>query len=268
MTSHQNKDALDQALSESLGANEAKPDFDKFFHDHKGAVESLGVQTDPGQSFDDLIARFFGRLAHMFRLMRVPAGLCLLLVFIGIWSYGPYGNSVAWAEVGQKMEMVQQVQFYKFAFKNGVPRGTKPSDFTKGTYRYGQIESFYADGTRLIDDGQKSQVLDSEGGILAERESEYEGITRIDNMNSLFEVLTKGLLQCQQSQVDHPKPVEIGDDFLVYSFLPSGSFESWLDSIVITVERNSLLPIQMKFYYNEEGYPGREDIYFFEYTTN
>ena len=265
MQSYENQGGLDKVLSNSLGTNKADPDFEAFCHGHVGAVKALkNNRLAKNRAFNDFFAMHFNVLKHMFRPVQIPIGICLMLVFLlilNIWNFGPSGAGIAWAEVGQKMKMVQEVQFYEFDFKDDTP-----IDFVKGNYGQGNIERFYSDGSRSVDDGRKCVVTASDGSFLRETNSKFENITKMDNLNNLFEVLTKGILQYQQVQLDEQKPTEIADDFLVYSFSPSAAFEPWLESIVITVGKNSLLPIQMKLFYKDS--PRRYDIYFFEYPVN
>jgi hypothetical protein len=265
MTSYENQDRLDTVLGDAMGANETAPDFEKFCQDHTAAVEGLKKnRTARKQLHNDFFSLRFNVLSHLFSPAQIPLGVCLLLFFVillNAWNFGPSGGGVAWAEVGRRMQKVPGVQFYEFEFKNDAP-----VDFKKGTYSRGSIERIHSDGNRSVDDGRKCVVTAADGHILRETESEFGNIIDTDTMASLFDVLTKGILQYQQAQLDKQKPTEVADDFLIYHFSPSAALEPWLESVVITVGRNSLLPVQMKLFYKDS--PKRYSIYFFEYSAN
>jgi len=63
-------------------------------------------------------------------------------------------------------------------------------------------------------------------------------------------------------QFTQQMPASVGDDFLIYRFDPPEKDRKWIDSISITVGRNSLLPIQLKTYhkYDYETGEGIDDI--------
>ena len=64
-----------------------------------------------------------------------------------------------------------------------------------------------------------------------------------------FSWISKGLLAGDNEQFTQQMPTSVGDDFLVYRFDPPEKDRKWIDSISITVGRNSLLPIQLKTYH-------------------
>ena len=264
MKSDENQDRLDKMLVDSLGTHQGEPDFERFCQNHISEVKALkSNRFTKNKAEDDFWGLHFNSLKHMFRPIQIPIGICLLAVFLvifNVWNFSPSGAGIAWAEVGRKMQTIQDVQFYEFDFRNGAP-----TDFIKGNYSRGKIERLNSDGSRSIDDGRKCVFTTSDGVFLRETGSEFKNMTDVENMNNLFEVLTKGILQYRQGQLDEQKPTEIADDFLIYHFSPSAAFEPLLESIFITVGKNSLLPVQMKLFYKNN--PQRYDIYFFEYSA-
>lgn len=263
MKKNNGEDSIDKMLAEALGQNKSQPDFKEFCLDHPEAIKSLTQNETKKKPFlNDLFMPLSSMFSKMLNPVRVPIGMCALLVFLALLNivkFDPSGSSVAWAEISQKMQTIEKVKFHEFKFKedNSVVH-------IEGNYAAGKVKKVAQDGTISVDDGLTRVVIASDGTILKETDSEFGNVIDVENMNNLFDVLTKGILQYNQQQIDRQKPSEVADDFLVYQFLPSEPLKAWLDSVMITVGKKSFLPIQMKLFYKDD--PGRYDLYIFEYS--
>jgi hypothetical protein len=59
------------------------------------------------------------------------------------------------------------------------------------------------------------------------------------------------LLSPGNKQFGQQVPVSVGDDFLIYKFGPPKEDADWIDSMSVTVGKNSLLPVQIKTYHKK-----------------
>jgi len=113
------------------------------------------------------------------------------------------------------------------------------------------------EGSMTYDDGQTSQSFDEHGRQTIKRPSLFaEGQT-------FLEWCSGGLLSDKNEQFSQQTPTNVGDDFLIYKFDPPPDESEWLESIFITVGRNSLLPVQMKVYAKGSDY----DLMMFDYEA-
>ncbi|MCK4998999.1 MAG: hypothetical protein KAS23_05670 [Anaerohalosphaera sp.] len=264
MNEKDSKDAVDKLLNKALGTNNAKPDFEKFCSANVDAVNVLKQNAKRKRNFFEEYFSFPNILSQLLRPVRIPVGLCLivvLLVILSLWDIDMPGSSVAWAQIRRTAQTVDKVKFYEFCFKED-----NTVEYTRGSYALGKVEMINPDGTTSIDDGRKRLVMAQDGSVINEINTEFSNLTCVENKHNFFEVLTKGILEYQQEQIDRQKPSQIADDFLTYDFSPPPALEVHFDSIVVTVGKNSLLPIQMKLLYKDT--PGRYDVFFFEYSDN
>ena len=178
----------------------------------------------------------------------VVIGILLGLEFLG----GPSAATVAWADVTEHIAQVDYVHAYYFKSRDNVLK----SDF----------EAWYDDGMMVIrgkmgdmvyDDGQIQQGFTREGRRTTKEPSKFA------DGQTFFEVYTGGLLSDKNEQFNQQIPANVGDDFLIYELDWTGDDSEYIESVFITVGRNSLLPVQMKIYHNDGDY----DMIIFDYQA-
>jgi len=141
---------------------------------------------------------------------------------------------------------------------------------SRGDALFRQFEAWYAHGKLVrrgdkggmtYDDSQTQQSFDEQGRRTGKKPSLFaEGKT-------FFELFTAGLLSDKNEQLSQQMPTNVGDDFLIYEIEPPPDWNhsEWLESIVITVGKNSLLPVQMKIFERDsEDY----DLVMFDYEAS
>jgi hypothetical protein len=182
------------------------------------------------------------------------AAVIIIAVLAGIYYSGGSidGASVAWAEVTSRVAQVDYVHCYYFK--------SRGNDFIKhfeGWYDYGELVLRGVKGSMTYDDGQTQQTFDEHGRRIVKRTSLFaEGQT-------FFELFSLGLLSDKNEQFNQQTPINVGDDFLIYRLDPSPDESDWIESIFITVGKNSLLPVQVKVYHKDLDY----DLIMFDYEA-
>ena len=180
------------------------------------------------------------------------AAVVVIAVLVGINQLGGSidGASIAWGDVAQRVARVDYVHFL-FVADPQHHRSVPPFE---GWYSQGKMVKYSWLGNTYYDDGQIVQCFDRNNTRTHKGLSEMKG--------RFFSWISKGLLEEENEQFTQQMPTSVGDDFLVYRFAPPPEDRDWIDSIFITVGRNSLLPIQLKTYhkYDYETGEGIDDI--------
>ena len=181
------------------------------------------------------------------------AAVIIVAVLAGIHKFGGSIDpaSVAWGNVISRVAKVDYVHFL-FVADPQHHRSVHPYE---GWYSHGKMVmklGWYEEMS--YDDGQIDQSFDRNNTRTHKGLSEMKG--------RFFSWISKGLLAGDNEQFTQQMPASVGDDFLIYRFDPPEKDRKWIDSISITVGRNSLLPIQLKTYhkYDYETGEGIDDI--------
>ena len=185
------------------------------------------------------------------------AAVIVIVVLLGVkFVGGPDLAKVALGKVTSRFAQVDYVHVYWLK--------------SRGDVLFRQFEAWSAHGKLVMrgdkggmtyDDGETKQTFDEQGRRVGKEQSFFaEGQT-------FLEVFTAGLLSDKNEQLIWQMPTNVGDDFLIYEFDPPPDpdmgHSEWLESIVITVGKNSLLPVQMKIYEKEGDY----DLVMFDYEA-
>jgi len=188
------------------------------------------------------------------RLTKLAAAAVIVLgLYFGLNSLGGLDvASVVWGDVVTHIGDVDYVHMYYFK--------SRGNDFFR------QFEGWHAHGKTLLrgdngdatyDDGRISQRFNAHG-ILTDREP-----SMFPDGQTFLELSSIGLLSEKNEQFNDQIPARVGGDFLIYTFDPRPSESDWMESIVITVGRNSLLPIQLKVCQKDGDY----DLLIFDYEA-
>ncbi len=167
------------------------------------------------------------------------AAVIIAAIFVSFAQLNTNGSSIAWATITRRIAQVDYVHFYELRCdENGLEA------ICEGWHANGKTMRLSTFGSTSYDDGQITQGFD--------RHKVRTGKSRSDlaDGRAFFEVMSKGLLSTDNDQFNQQKPVNVGGDFLVYRFEPSEEQRNWLKGTSVTVGRNSLLPIQIKTYYD------------------
>jgi hypothetical protein len=183
----------------------------------------------------------------------VAAAVVVIAVILGVnLVSGPDVANVVWGDVVTHIDDVDYVHMYYFA-----SRGKDFSRRFEGWHAHGKTLQRMHNGDTFYDDGQKWQRFNAEDIPIARTPSVFP------NGRTFLEKMSGGLLSDENEQFNKQTPARVGDDFLIYRFDPRPSESDWMDSIVITVGRNSLLPIQVKFCSKDGDY----DLLIFDYEA-
>jgi len=246
------KNRLDEALTDAIGAEDTKPDFEKWKKQHPQAVEMITSRArkkttaSPPNIWRIIMKSPVTKLA--------TAAVIVVAVIISFNQFiGPTTN-VALAEVTSRFTQIDYVHVYFFK-----SRGDTLFRQFEGWYAHGKLAMRGNKGYMTYDDGQTKQTFDDKGKLVSKEASFFaEGQTFIDKF-------TVGLLSEKNELLNQQMPTNVGDDFLIYEFDPPPGMEESerTESIAITVGRNSLLPVQLKFYYKDGNY----DLIMFDYEA-
>jgi len=206
-------------------------------------TESAGLQTNPW------------RIIMKSRITKMAAAAVIIIAAItGINQFGGSidGASVAWADVAKHIAQADYVHIYYFKSRDNVLK----SDF-EAWYDRGSMVMRGKKGDLIYDDGQIEQGFDEHGRRITKGPSKfYKGLT-------FFEFFTMSLLSEKNEQFNQQIPANVGDDFLIYEFDSPVDESDYVESVFITVGKNSLLPIQMKAYFKDGDY----DLVMFDYEA-
>ncbi len=160
-------------------------------------------------------------------------------------------STVAWADVVTHVGQFDYVHMYIVK--------------SRGDNFFGHGEAWHAGGKTVIrgndgsvtyDDGLIQQHFDNRGMLTVRKPS------MLADGPSFFEFFSGGFLSDKDRQFNEQIPTRASEDFLIYTFDPSPG-NKWLATTSITVGRNSLLPIQVKIYGDDEDY----DLFIFDYEA-
>jgi hypothetical protein len=253
----EDKNRLDEALTEAIGSEEQKPDFENWKGQHREAVEILTSRA--GREWSARLHPFNIRR----KIMKNPitklaaAAVIIIAISFGIKLIG--GPDVANVALGNVIRQTSQVDYvHVYWFKS---RG---NDFFR------QFEAWYAHeklvrrgdkGGMTYDDGQTQQTFDEQGRLFGKEPSLFaEGKT-------FFELFSADLLSDKNEQLSRQIPTKVGDDFLIYEVDPPGDWNGseWIEKISVTVGKNSLLPVQMKIFEKDSD---DYDLVMFDYEAS
>jgi len=186
------------------------------------------------------------------------AAVIIVAVILGLNITGtPDIASVTWANVTTKAKQVDYVHFYELKF-----RKNRINNSLEGWLANGKVLAKKDDGTTFYDDGKTETMIDKLGEQIRKGPSELGNIKGL----KFFEKITQGLMQYENEDILKQVPAHVGDDFLIYRFGPPERMKEWVESVSITVGRNSLLPIQWKIYRKDQ--PDAYDLYIFDYEAS
>ena len=185
------------------------------------------------------------------------AAVIIIAVLFGLkFTGGPDMGNTAWGNVINRAAQVDYMHVYWLK--------------SRGDTLFRQFEAWYAHGKLVMrgdkggmtyDDGQTKQTFDEQGMRVGKEPSFFaEGKT-------FLELFTADLLSDKNEQLSRQTPTSVGDDFLIYEVDPPPywNHSDDLESIVITVGKNSLLPVQMKvFEKDSDDY----DLVMFDYEAS
>ena len=196
------------------------------------------------------------RIIMKSRITKLAAAAAIIIVvLLGVnFVGGPDLAKLALGEVTSHFAEVDYVHVYWLK--------------SRGDVLFRQFEAWYAHGKLVMrgdkggmsyDDDRTRQSFDEQGRRTVKEPSFFA------KGRTFVEVFTAGLLSDKNEQLSRQMPTNVGDDFLIYEFDPPPDMDDskWLESIVITVGKNSLLPVQMKIYDKEGDY----DFVMFDYEA-
>jgi len=187
------------------------------------------------------------------RLTKLAAAAVIIIaISFGIKLVGgPDTANVAWGNVISRFAKVDYVHMYIVK-----SRGSNFFGHGEAWHAHGKTVISGNDGSVTYDDGRILQNFDKRGMLTVRKPS------ILADGQSIFEYFSGGFLSDMGQQLNELIPTSVGDDFLIYTFNPpQGS--KWLETTSITVGRNSLLPIQVKIYVEDEDY----DLFIFDYEA-
>ncbi len=202
-------------------------------------TKSIGESERIEKLRTKLIARRF--IMNRFTKL-AAAAVIIVAVLAGIHNFGGSIDpaSVAWGNV---ISSVANVDYMHFLFV-ADPQHHRSMRPYEGWYSHGKMVKCSWQGGMNYDDGQTYQYFDRHKNRIGgdKRPSTLKGQT-------FFGWISKGLLAEDNEQFTQQTPTSVGDDFLIYKFDPPQGDRDLIESIFITVGKNSLLPIQFKTYY-------------------
>jgi len=171
--------------------------------------------------------------------LAAAAAVIIVVVTIGVDQFSTNGSAIAWGNVAARAAKVDFVHFYELKCdQNGLEA------ISEGWHAHGKTMKLNTLGSTSYDDGQIEQEYDRHNVRTGKGRSE------LADGRTFFEVMSKDLLSTDNDQFNQQKPINVGGDFLVYRFEPSEEQRDWLKGTSVTVGRNSLLPVQIKTYYD------------------
>jgi hypothetical protein len=187
----------------------------------------------------------------------VAAALIIIAIIWGLnFIGGPDMAKVAWSNVTTCVDQVDFVHFYELKF-----RKNRINNSLEGWFAEGKVVAKKDNGTTFYDDGKTETVFNKDGKQIRQEPSDL-GNTKGLNF---FEKITQGLMQYENEDMLKQVPSHVGDDFLIYRFDPPERMKEWVESVAITVGRNSLLPVQMKIHRKDQA--DAYDLYIFDYEA-
>ena len=162
----EDKNWLDEALTEAIGSEEKKPNFDKWKQGHPQAVEMLTSRTDkeaPASPGPPMIRRI---------IMKSPitklaaAAVIIIAVVISFNQFVGTTTNVAWAEVASRFTQVDYVHMYIVK-----SRGDNFFGHGEAWHAHGKTVVRGNDGSVTYDDGRILQYFDKRGMLTVRKPS-------------------------------------------------------------------------------------------------
>ncbi|MBN2272389.1 MAG: hypothetical protein JXN61_17385 [Sedimentisphaerales bacterium] len=183
------------------------------------------------------------------------AAVVIIAVCVGVIQFvggSADFSTVGWAQVVTHAAKADYVHMYYFK-----SRGNDFIRHFEAWYAHGKMVMRGNKGDAKYDDRNVLQGFDEQGMLTSRGPSMFaEG-------QGALELLTAGFLSPKNEQFNEQVPANVGDDFLIYAFGPSPKEKDWMESIYITVGKNSLLPVQMKACHKDGDY----DLIIFDYEA-
>jgi len=218
-------------------------------------INDVLTALDKSEKMKSLSAELnIGRIIMRSRITKLAAAAVIIFaVLVGIHQFSGSINvaSVAWAEVTNRFTQVDYVHMYIVK-----SRGDNLFGHGEAWHAHGKTIVHGNDGDITYDDGRILQYFDKRGMLTVRKPSIFA------DGQSFLEYFSGGFLSDENWQLKEQIPTRVGDDFLIYTFDPPPE-RNWLDTTSITVGRNSLLPIQVKIYVEDEDY----DLFIFDYEA-
>ncbi len=180
------------------------------------------------------------------------AAVIIIAVLIGINQFN--GASFAWGEVTRRIDHVDFVHLYELKF-----RGNRVNSSMEVWFSDGRFVAKKDNGSTFFDDGKTQTVFDKDGQQTRKEPSELANMKG----TTFFEKITQGLMLYENNDILTRAPSFVGDDFLIYKFDAPADKKEWVQTISITVGKNSLLPVQMKIHRKDQD--DAYDLYIFDY---
>lgn len=185
------------------------------------------------------------------------AALVVIAVLVGVhYSGGSIDPStIAWAAVTKRVAEVDLLHFYQIEVK-----GKDVKAVGEAWYAYGKLAGRNYTGETVYDDGVKGKSYSPDKTLVGYGPSIIA--------KGLFNALTLGSLSDDNEEFQQQVPASVGEDFLIYNFSPPGDWDEELETISVTVGRNSLLPVQVKLHYKgQDRLEGDHMLLVFDYEA-
>jgi hypothetical protein len=198
------------------------------------------------------------RLIMKSKITKLAAAAVIIIAIVaGINQLGGSIDpaSVAWGNVVTRVDRLDYVHVYWLK--------SRGNDFIR------HFEAWYANG-KLVTRGNKGDMLYDDGQIELGFDEHGRRITKGPSIfakgQSFLELISAGLLSDDNEQLSKQIPDNVADDFLIYEFDPPQEKpdSDYIESIFITVGKNSLLPVQMKIYQKDSD---DYDLVMFDYEV-
>jgi hypothetical protein len=228
------KDNVEEAIQKKLSFTASSELHDRMLDDVLNSQEKSKITKSAATK------PRIGRIIMKSPIAKLAAAAVIIaVVIIGVDQVSTNGSTVAWGDVTARAAKVDFVHFYELRCdQNGLVA------VCEGWHAHGKTMKLNTFGSTSYDDGQIEQEYDRHNVRTGKGRSE------LADGRTFFEVMSKDLLSTDNDQFNQQKPINVGGDFLVYRFEPSEEQRDWLKGTSVTVGRNSLLPIQIKTYYD------------------
>jgi len=185
----------------------------------------------------------------------IAAAVIIIAVSFGLKLIGgPDMANTAWAEVTNRVNQVDYAHIYYLKCRDNNLK----SHF-EAWYSNGKMVIRGSKGGMSYDDGQSLQSFDNLNRRIAKEPSYFA------KGQTFWQVFTLGFLSDENDQMNQSQqvPSSVGSDFLIYELEPPVDESDYIDSVYVTVGKNSLLPIQVKIYHKD----GEYDFMIFDYEV-
>lgn len=161
MERFEDKNWLDEALTEAIGTEESKANFEKWKQEHAEAVEMLTSRAD-GRPPVPTRPLSIGRIIMKSPITKLAAAAAIIVAaIIGINQFGGSATSVAWGEVAKNVEQIQTFIFRTSQKGAGIVGAYETQVYNSS--RYGKKIDVYQNG-RIV---MHTYVLPAEKATIA-----------------------------------------------------------------------------------------------------